>query len=253
MKRLLKVVLVCAAVIVAAVATVRYVAHRSFKHVSKGLEMQKIDDATGLPLVKQVPFYFIRHGETAANKNQIFVGSTDVPLNETGLRQAQLAAERMAGIAVETIVCSKLQRARVTADIIAGHLGKPVLEVEGLEEFHAGEFEGKPYASKLNMIFNLLVRGREAAIFHIFNKLKKRMKEGEIAGAEDYNTYVQRILAAMNKVLALPGPVLIVAHGGVHHVLQEHLGLPFSLIPNATPLLHTPPQSASGAWTVHEH
>lgn len=39
-------------------------------------------------------FYFIRHGQTDANKNhQMWGGDWDLPLNETGRQQAQVTAQ----------------------------------------------------------------------------------------------------------------------------------------------------------------
>lgn len=180
--------------------------------------------------IKQVPFYFIRHGETDANKDHIFVGGLDVPLNENGIRQAHAAAEKLVGLPIATIVTSPLQRARVTAEIIGARLGKPVIEIKGLQEWCAGELEGKP----------------------LMKSLRERVKDGPIAGAEDFAAYHARIAAALNEVLALQGPVLVVAHGGVHQVIQEALGIPVSKIANATPFFHQPSQSLGGAWTMDE-
>ena len=41
--------------------------------------------------------YVVRHGQTAWNKEEIFRGRTDVPLNEMGLKEASLAAEFFRG------------------------------------------------------------------------------------------------------------------------------------------------------------
>lgn len=40
-------------------------------------------------------FILVRHGETASNVRNTFRGRTDVPLNETGLAQAQAVAARI--------------------------------------------------------------------------------------------------------------------------------------------------------------
>ena len=64
--------------------------------------------------------YIIRHGQTAKNKENVLQGRSDTPLNETGIRQAQEAAEwfRAQGIRLDVVYSSPLQRAVRTAEII---------------------------------------------------------------------------------------------------------------------------------------
>ena len=40
----------------------------------------------------QVPFWYLRHGETDWNAQGLSQGSIDIPLNPTGLEQARSAA-----------------------------------------------------------------------------------------------------------------------------------------------------------------
>lgn len=68
-------------------------------------------------------FVLIRHGETAWNVEQRYQGSTDIPLNELGVRQAQAVADAMRGQQWDVIVSSPLQRAWNTALPIAKALG----------------------------------------------------------------------------------------------------------------------------------
>jgi uncharacterized phosphatase len=67
----------------------------------------------------------IRHGQTDLNLQGRLQGSSDWPLNETGVAQAHAAVEvlRATGTAWSLVVSSPLQRARRTAEIVAEGLG----------------------------------------------------------------------------------------------------------------------------------
>jgi len=84
----------------------------------------------------------IRHGEVAWNKQACYTGWTDLPLTEKGLRQARRVAERLSSEPIEAVYCSDLQRAKVTAEIVAvPHRITPIIE-QDLRELNYGEWEG---------------------------------------------------------------------------------------------------------------
>ena len=58
----------------------------------------------------------IRHGETDWNRQHRFQGQIDVPLNHIGLAQAERLGQRLADEPIDVLVCSDLQRARLTAE-----------------------------------------------------------------------------------------------------------------------------------------
>jgi broad specificity phosphatase PhoE len=95
-----------------------------------------------IPLIPQNSFYFLRHGQTQWNAEGRFQGHTDIPLNDVGLSQAHAAATTLARCSVDLIIASPLIRARRTAEIVAKHLGKPLLVDDELKERHFGAFEG---------------------------------------------------------------------------------------------------------------
>lgn len=91
-------------------------------------------------------FYFIRHGETDWNVQSRFQGIEDIPLNETGIRQAQECGRglRMTAIPFDCIVSSPLERAYVTAQTIAGYLGITEIHKDlGLIERNFGKVSGR--------------------------------------------------------------------------------------------------------------
>ncbi len=87
--------------------------------------------------------YFVRHGETSWNKSKIYQGSTDIPLNSTGLQQAKLVSSYFKDISIDDIFTSPLKRASVTAEIIAKPHCISVKENRNLMEMNFGQWEGK--------------------------------------------------------------------------------------------------------------
>ena len=95
-------------------------------------------------------FYVMRHGQTDWNVQGLFQGDTDVPLNATGIAQAEEAAASLTEGQVDLIVCSMLQRAGQTADIVNRALKCPIIYREELIERGFGEWEGKEIAPMLS-------------------------------------------------------------------------------------------------------
>ena len=87
--------------------------------------------------------YLVRHGQTAWNKEEIFRGRTDVPLNETGLREAQLAGEYFREMEIHAIYSSPLLRAWETAQKIAEVQRLEVRSLQGIIDMCFGEWEGQ--------------------------------------------------------------------------------------------------------------
>lgn len=88
--------------------------------------------------------FLIRHGEVKWNRENSYIGSTDLPLNANGRSQAGLVAECLKHQHVSAIYSSDLIRARETAEIIAARLGLSVNTVPDLREVDYGEWEGLP-------------------------------------------------------------------------------------------------------------
>ena len=88
--------------------------------------------------------YIVRHGETDWNLQKRLQGREDIPMNETGVAQANAAGRALEGIEFEYILSSPLTRARRTAEIIDGYVrcGKVVCE-EGLTERCFGSLSGQ--------------------------------------------------------------------------------------------------------------
>ena len=91
--------------------------------------------------------YLVRHGETNWNVEQRIQGSTDKPLNETGLRQATDLAALLSPVPLSLICSSPLMRASETARCVhAFHPGAAWREEPRFAEMHFGEIEGRTLA-----------------------------------------------------------------------------------------------------------
>ena len=71
----------------------------------------------------------VRHGETAWNAERRMQGRTDIPLNDRGLRQAELVAKRLEGTQWDAIVSSPLVRVMGVSRAIAKAIGYPEHEI----------------------------------------------------------------------------------------------------------------------------
>ncbi|MFM6962666.1 MAG: histidine phosphatase family protein [Micrococcales bacterium] len=88
----------------------------------------------------------LRHGQTDWNIDLRLQGVTDIPLNATGLSQADAAGRKLNRADWDFVCSSPLSRARVTAEIVAGHIGIPEIAIEDLLlERSFGEAEGLTY------------------------------------------------------------------------------------------------------------
>ncbi|MBV6712535.1 histidine phosphatase family protein [Paenibacillus chitinolyticus] len=85
---------------------------------------------------------FIRHGSTHWNKEGRAQGSSDIPLDEDGLNDAEKLAERIESEKWDYVYSSHLLRAKQTADRIGGRSGIPVWSDERIREAGGGEIEG---------------------------------------------------------------------------------------------------------------
>ena len=108
--------------------------------------------------------YLIRHGEVQWNKENTFVGSTDLPLDSTGLHQAARLAEYLEDKALSAIYSSDLIRAMQTAKAIAERVRLSVTPIPELREFDYGEWEGVAEAKVISRYPDLYKQWRADSV-----------------------------------------------------------------------------------------
>ena len=86
--------------------------------------------------------YLIRHGETDWNLQGRLQGREDIPLNQTGILQAEACGEALRAVRLDSIHTSPLMRAEETAEIIAAWQQCPVIVNSELIERDYGRLAG---------------------------------------------------------------------------------------------------------------
>jgi len=87
--------------------------------------------------------YVARHCKTDWNCEQRLQGKTNLPLSESGQREARRNGRDMTDLGIRHIASSDLQRAAQTAEVYADILEVPVQLAPGLRELDHGKWEGK--------------------------------------------------------------------------------------------------------------
>ncbi len=147
-----------------------------------------------------------------------------MPLNANGIAQAHAAAAALRGRGIATLVASPLGRAQVTADIVAAVIDVAVATDDALREVAFGVQEGQP----MQQWFDDWIAGGFTP-----------------DGAEPFADLRARAVAAINRLTALPAPLLVVGHGAFFRALRSAMGLvPNVRLPNAMPLLCEPEDPA---------
>ncbi len=88
----------------------------------------------------------IRHGQTDMNKDQLYYGRFDVPINETGKEQAENTRKNLVELEIDydKIYSSPMKRAYETAEIV-NYKNLEIEKDDELREMDFGIFEGLSY------------------------------------------------------------------------------------------------------------
>jgi broad specificity phosphatase PhoE len=156
----------------------------------------------------------VRHGETEWNRQTRFQGQIDVPLNDNGRKQAQLAAEFLKDIPIDFAVTSPMLRPKETAEIILKEHPQVQLALHAeLSEISHGLWEGKLEAEIEQMYPGELGRWRDTPA-------EVQMPEGE-----NLQQVWDRAIAAWNEIVQTAATSsdgktgLVVAHDATNKVI----------------------------------
>lgn len=159
----------------------------------------------------------VRHGETPWNVERRVQGWEDIPLNETGIRQAEalaryLARTRLHGNQIDAIYSSDLQRARMTAEIVGQALSLPVIVDEGVRERHFGVLQG--------LVFSKMEEHQPEAA----RIWKSRDPDAILPEGESLRRFHERVTQAIDTIASrhLGQRVMVVSHGGAMDIIWRH-------------------------------
>lgn len=158
--------------------------------------------------------YVVRHGETDYNVQQRYAGSSDVPLNQNGLRQAETLAQKLCDVNFEVIVSSPLTRARKTAEIISAcHPSIPLEVIKNFAERGVGVFEG------------LTKEEAKEKYPELFNRQCTRQLDDAPTGGETIRQFENRIISGLDelKTRYADKTVLLVCHGFVSRMINKQI------------------------------
>jgi len=150
-----------------------------------------------------IKLYLTRHGETQANALGVYSGSTDVPLNETGIAQAHRLAEQLSDIKFDAIISSTMLRARHTAEIVCAKLNMEFSTNAKFVECNMGVYEG-------------LTRDEARARYpDLWEKFGTRDPDAKLGGGESIREVCDRVDEGMRELISKyrDKTVLLVCHG----------------------------------------
>jgi len=147
----------------------------------------------------------VRHGITDWNIEKRDQGQTDIPLNETGIKQALALAERLQQEKWDYVYASDLSRAKKTAELIAAAWGIQVQTDQRLREIHCGEREGTTLEERIS-------------------RFGPRCESMNL-GVEAHESVIKRGLASVSDIIEQHAGkrILIVSHGTMIELILSQL------------------------------
>jgi broad specificity phosphatase PhoE len=161
--------------------------------------------------------FVVRHGETEWNKEEVFRGRKDIPLNETGLWQAGRTGAFFSDKNVSSIYSSPLGRAQQTACKISEATGVPVKVDESYTDMDFGPWEGLSLKA---------VQKRYPEAFDTWRRSPHRFR---IEGAETLTRVRRRVRRGLHTAQREGGPTVVIV---THRVICKLLALHFLDVSN---------------------
>ena len=163
-------------------------------------------------------FYIFRHGQTDWNKEWRIQGSSNIPLNETGMSQAITLAEKFENISIDLVVSSDLDRAFDTGSVVAELKKVEIVKDSRLREAYFGEAEG--------MKVSEIIEKYGADMWENFRKMSSEFKDQCFPGGETRGDSVLRMRSVVDEYIEKNeySSIALSTHGGVvRNLLHSYL------------------------------
>ncbi len=163
----------------------------------------------------------VRHGETNWNRDGRFQGQIDIPLNESGHKQAAQAGEFLKVVRLDAAVTSSMKRPKETAEgILKHHPDVTLTTTEDLWEISHGEWEG------------MLETEIESGYPGVLAEWQKTPQSVQMPGGENLEDVWRRAKKGWGDVVEAysdaktPQTVMVVAHDAINKaILCQVFGL----------------------------
>lgn len=151
-----------------------------------------------------IKLYIVRHGKTNWNKEHIIQGLTDIPLNEEGIKDANILKNNINKLNIDICFSSPLKRAVETANII---YNKDIVIDDLLIERAFGNYEGtKPSDNFFDKYWNYQLDSSDNNV----ESIKKCLERA--------NVFLNKLKKEYDNKT-----ILIVSHGGFIKALYYNI------------------------------
>ena len=151
--------------------------------------------------------YLVRHGQTTWNEESLCQGSTDTPLTDLGLKQAEAAALLFEEGSVSHVIVSGLQRSRHTGEILADKLGLDIQQDPRINEMDFGDMEGVPLGKM------------EDRFSSFYETWEREPFTTPMPNGESFEDLWDRVNPAWESIRSLRGNVAIAGHCFPHKLI----------------------------------
>lgn len=160
--------------------------------------------------------YFIRHGETEGNIQNILQGQKDTLLTQKGVKDTQLFSSHFLAKKIDKVYCSDLKRCHDTANILFKSI--PIEKTDLVRERNFGSFNGKPAEEYFSTMKHKIEYRNNLPYEERFSYKVAEDIESDKELVIRFTSFIKDVILQQNKL-----NVAVVTHGGFMRTLLVYL------------------------------